>query len=105
MSQLLKFNLAKGGNPIYIEVEETASKGQVPVGIGDKLASSAKAVLDIGDSIGDFANRIVDNIRNKVSDANEISIEFGVKMSADLGVIIAKSQLEANFKVAISWKK
>jgi hypothetical protein len=34
-----------------------------------------------------------------------VAVEFGVKMSAETGAVIAKASTEANFKINLSWKK
>lgn len=34
----------------------------------------------------------------------EMTVEFGVKMGGETGVIIAKGTAEVNFKVTMSWK-
>jgi NTP-dependent ternary system trypsin peptidase co-occuring protein len=36
---------------------------------------------------------------------DEIAIEFGVKLSADVGAIIARTGGEANFKISLRWQK
>jgi len=34
----------------------------------------------------------------------EMTVEFGVKMGGETGVIIAKGAAEVNFKVTMSWR-
>jgi len=35
----------------------------------------------------------------------KIEVEFGLKMSASAGVIIASAGMEANFKITLMWEK
>ena len=35
----------------------------------------------------------------------EFSVEFGVKLNAEAGVVIAKTAAEANLKFSVKWKK
>jgi hypothetical protein len=40
----------------------------------------------------------------ELNNPSEVAVEFGVKLSAETGVIIASAQAEANFKISLKWK-
>ncbi len=46
--------------------------------------------------------KVVDVLREMAP--GEMTVEFGVKMGGETGVIIAKGTAEVNFKVTMSWK-
>lgn len=48
---------------------------------------------------------IVERLRNFSDPPNEITVEFGVKLNAEAGVIIARTSGEANFRVVLTWNK
>ena len=50
------------------------------------------------------AEVIVDKLCSLAQRPEEISVEFGVKLSAEAGAIIAKGSTEANFKIGLKWK-
>ena len=36
---------------------------------------------------------------------DEMDVEFGLKVGGEAGVFVAKSSLEANFKIKLKWAK
>jgi hypothetical protein len=46
-----------------------------------------------------------DQLRQLANPPDEIDIEFGVKLHADLGAIIARTGGEANFQIALRWRR
>jgi len=44
-------------------------------------------------------------LRSLAEPPDEVAVEFGVKMNAETGAIIAKASTEANFKINLTWKK
>ncbi len=54
---------------------------------------------------GGFLAVEVDAVDSPGSRVMEVAVEFGVKMSAETGAIIAKASGEANFKINLMWKK
>jgi hypothetical protein len=104
MNQLMKYRLPDG-EYIYIESQDNFLYGTNPVGIGDKVINTANEMVEMCDSLTRFVKEIRDRIRKELHEADEITLEFGIKIGAEVGLIIAKSQVESNFNVTISWKK
>lgn len=40
----------------------------------------------------------------ELNNPHEIAVEFGIKVSAASGVVLASAEAEANFKVSLKWK-
>jgi len=51
------------------------------------------------------AEGILRQLRSLAQPPDEVAVEFGVKMSAESGAIIAKASGEANFKINLTWKR
>jgi hypothetical protein len=51
------------------------------------------------------AEGILHQLRSLAQPPDEVAVEFGVKMNAQAGAIIAKASSEANFKINVTWKK
>ncbi len=51
------------------------------------------------------AEAILHQLSSLAQPPDEVAVEFGVKMSAESGAIIAKLAGEANFKINLTWKK
>lgn len=106
MKKLIEFPLNNGGS-VIIEVEESAPEGGMehiglkPGEVTKKATQSFETALD---KIKPVTNSIINNLRNHKDSPDEISVEFGLKMTAEAGAIIASAGIEANFKVFMTWK-
>lgn len=51
------------------------------------------------------AEAIVNGMRRVADSPDEIEVEFGVKVNAEAGAIVAKAAGEANFTIKLRWKR
>lgn len=100
---LLEFRTG-AGDSLLVEVEEEAG-GAVTRG-----GRTAEAVVEAGVSLeqvlarlGPVMRAIVLQLREAAEWPGEVEVEFGVKLSADSNVIIARAGGEANFRIALRW--
>jgi hypothetical protein len=91
MAELAQFPLS-GGGVVVVETDaaDLASR-RVMRGSSAETAIAAEGVLH--------------QLRSLAEPPDEVAVEFGVKMSAETGAVIAKASTEANFKISLSWKK
>ena len=95
----------KDGIPIHVEVnvdERTtgvAGKGGVIV---DK---TQKTFEDAISRIRPNAEAVIAGLGGIATAPDQTTVEFGVKLSAKAGMILASSEAEANLKVSLTWKK
>ena len=106
MSELVEYEL-QDGTRVLIEVEE---RGTGPVtrggGRGGDLIKQADSTLEQAlRRIGPTTAAAFAQLRDMAEPPDEIAIEFGVKLSADVGAIIARTGGEANFKISLRWQK
>lgn len=106
MKRLIEFELEEGG-AILVEVEMPEEPGMVPAagiaqGVPEKAQHTFEAALD---KINPVASAIIKKLRALHDPPDEIEVEFGLKMSADAGAIIAVAGIEANYKVTLTWKR
>ncbi len=105
MKHLVEFSLEDGGS-ILVEVEGPEMGGMVPVsrgeGVPEKARQSFEAALD---KVRPAAQAIIKKLRSLHDPPDEIEVEFGLKMSAEAGALIAAAGVEANYKVTLTWKR
>jgi hypothetical protein len=104
MSNLIKFPLESGGF-IYLEVAEAEGEsGLVKAGRG--LPEEARESFEsaIG-SLGPVTNAIISKLVNVSNPPDEASVEFGLTLKADAGMVITKVGTEASFKVNLKWTR
>jgi Trypsin-co-occurring domain 1 len=104
MKQLAEFQLEGTNETVFVEIEAPAA-GLLPVAnpgdIAIKVGQSLEAALQ---KIKPAASAVVSALRDLADSPDEIKVEFGVKLSAKAGAILASADAEANYKVTLSWK-
>jgi len=105
-NKIVEYKLESGGS-VFIEVEETElDRGRSPVskksGVPEEATKEFEKALD---GVKPAADLILQKLQNFTSKPDNIEIDFGIKMSAEAGAIIATTAVEANFTVKLSWGK
>jgi hypothetical protein len=107
MSRFAQFPL-KGGGSLVVEVDGADSSGsRVMRGMAteDAIASATSTFESALENVRSAAEAILHQLCSLAQPPDEVAVEFGVKMSAESGAIIAKASGEANFKINLVWKK
>ena len=100
MSQVVEFPL-EGGGTARVEVEP--EDGVAPAG---RVVTVAQQSLHKAlDPIRPITQSVLDKLRDMPQAPDRLSVEFGVKLSAETGVIIARGTTEANFTVRVEWDR
>jgi hypothetical protein len=97
-----------GGGSVLVEVapDELDRDGLVPAARGDALAVAAELSFEQAlDRIRPAADAMVGKLRSIATRPDEITVTFGLRMSAKAGALIAASGAEANFTVALRWTR
>lgn len=108
MSHLIEFDLdGEGKATVLVEAPDIDEpQGQTRVSRGGLVAEKASQVFDAAlAGIKPIAQSMLTGLRSAVEDASEIQMEFGVKLSASAGVILANGTTEGHCKVTIKWAK
>jgi len=84
--------------------EHGTPQGQQRVSIGGVTAEKAKDAFDTAlAGIKPIARSIMAQMQEAAADAKEIGVEFGIKLTATAGVVLAKASTEGHCKIAIKW--
>ncbi|MBC7334659.1 MAG: hypothetical protein H5U01_00075 [Clostridia bacterium] len=106
MKRLIEFPL-EDGTTIMVEVEEPEGAGMMPAarggpGMPEKAHQTFEAALE---KIRPAAQTIVKKLRALHDPPDEIEVEFGMKLNAQAGALVAAAGTEANYKVTLTWKR
>lgn len=104
MKRLVEFPLEEGSF-ILVEVDVPDESGMVPASRGEVIERAQQTFEQALDKIRPAAQSIIVKLRNLNDPPDEVEVEFGLKMSAEVGAIIASASAEANYKVTLTWKK
>jgi hypothetical protein len=103
---LIEFEI-DGGNMIIFEgVNDQKPDDLNFVALNDNAdPTPAQKTLRQAIDTAKSAAELVFNSFKEMNSPDEINLEFGIKMAAKSGVIIASAETEANFKISLKWKK
>ncbi len=105
--EIARFSL-EDGTQFLVEVDEPASSavGRVAIDTG-QMVYDAKETLEAAlDKVKPVAATIVDRMQSGLTTpADEVSVTFGLKLSADAGVIFGSVGGEVTFDVSLTWKR
>jgi len=103
MKQMVEFPLESGGS-IWVEVETAPSAPSR--GGAEKLLTTAGPTFEAAlENVQPIANTIIAKLKNLTTTPDQIQVEFGLKLTAQAGAILASASGEANLKVGLTWKK
>lgn len=84
------------------EVDETL----VRVGRGGRsIARAERSLGQMLDTVRPVAESFVGRFRGLANAPDEITLEFGVSLSAEADVVIASTATAANFSVSLTWNR
>jgi len=101
VKQLVEYEM-EDGNPILIEVD-LPEAGIERAGRGDQIIKAKERFAAALEHIKPVAHTVISTFGSLAAD--EIGVDFGIKMSAKVGAIIASADTEANFTVRLTWKR
>lgn len=103
-----QFKLADG-TPFLVEIDEPESSAieQVAAVETDRMVYQAKQNLEQAlDKVKPVASSVLSKLRSGLTTpADEISVSFGLKLSADAGVIFSSVGGEVTFQVTLKWSQ
>jgi hypothetical protein len=103
MPELVRFPLADGGWAVA-EVDDPT--GVVRAARGTESVFTAGTTFDaIMEQIRGVADTTMRGLRDSLSKPDEVEIEFGVLLNAQVGAVMVKSNLGAHLQVKLSWKR
>jgi hypothetical protein len=102
VSRIIEFKIDDGEQTtVLVEADDSIpAEGQTRVSVGGILTEQASEALDNALS---GIRPIIAAVTRHVADAQEVEMELGFKLTADAGVILARTGAEGHCKVSIKW--
>ncbi len=106
MKRLAEFSM-EDGSLILVEVDESEAAGRtVRRGAPEEVFEKARDTFEVAlNKIKPAAETIITRLRGLTDSPDTVGVEFGIKLSATAGAVIASAATEANFKVSLTWKR
>jgi Trypsin-co-occurring domain 1 len=107
MKRLVEFRLDQGGS-VLIEIDEPPA-GPTMRGLGKDRSTlveqADKTFEDATAAVTPAARSLIARLRSSDDPPDEVSVQFGVQLSAQTGAFIASVAAEANFGVSMTWRR
>lgn len=104
MKRIVEFPL-ENGESILVEVDEPGLTDD-RIGLRDEMIQTAKKTFESAlDQVKPIANAIMTKVNSLNQPADEVEVKFGIKMSAELGAVIASGNGEVNYEITLKWKR
>jgi|tagenome__1003787_1003787.scaffolds.fasta_scaffold20636313_2 hypothetical protein len=95
-----------GAESIVIEIGEVESGGIARSARPGEVVGMATASFDAAlDRLRPMAQTLIAKLHELAERPDEIGVEFGLKMTIDAGLVVARTSGEANFKVTLRWNR
>jgi hypothetical protein len=104
MEQLLRFEL-DGGGAVFVEVADD-EPGIEQAARADDLVVRARVSLENAlDQVRAVANTALARLRDLAEQPQQIQVEFGIRLNAEAGAVIARTQAEGHLQVTLTWTR
>ncbi|MCX8066212.1 MAG: hypothetical protein N3B68_00035 [Anaerolineae bacterium] len=105
MRRLVEFPL-KDGTSVWVEVEEVEGPGMVPAARGEGVPERARQTFEAAlERVRPLAEAVICKLRTLADPPDEMKVEFGLKLNAEAGAILAAAGTEAHYTVTLTWKR
>ena len=102
MTQVVVMPLDDGGT-VLVEVPDEPGSLENVGRTTEVITNASETLQQALARVRPAAAAIRDSIRDMADPPRHIGVEFGVKVSAEAGVVIAKAKSEANFTIRLEW--
>lgn len=101
---MVEFPSADGAQPIYVEISPASRvSGAISASTGDLTIQAGKTFEEAVGQLRPIAEAIA--IQMQEIRPDEWSVEFGLKFTSELRMVIAAGKGEGSFAIKLSWKR
>ncbi len=104
MKNLVRYQI-DSDSYITVESDEPSSGTRRATARGNALEQAKEKFEDVIGQIKPVTSLIIKTLNDLADSPDEATIEFGVKLNTNSGVVIASAGVEANFVFKLTWKR
>jgi hypothetical protein len=106
--EIAEFQL-EDGTSFLVEIEESDSSRVERVAndrLGEKVVKAKQSFEEALNHVTPVASAALNRLRRGLTTpADEVEIKFGVKLTSEVGAIIASAGGDVNFEITLKWKQ
>lgn len=91
--------------PLLIEITPEPGVQQVALTPAELAVRADEVMQQVMNAIYDVSRRVSDLYANLPDQFTQVELGFGVKISSEMGALIAKAGMESTFNVKLVWEK
>ena len=104
MGELLRFEL-DGGGAVLVEVADDEPGIEQAARVDDLVVKARVSLENALDQVRAVANAAVVKLRDLAEQPQQIQVEFGIRLNAEAGAVIARTQAEGHLQVKLTWTR
>jgi hypothetical protein len=104
MKRIVEYELEDGGS-ILVEVDVPEGGGFERVSRTDEITKASISFDQALDQVKPVAQKVIKKLRDITDPPDEITVEFGLKLGAKAGMVLASADAEANYTVTLTWNR
>jgi hypothetical protein len=102
-TELVQFTLPDGSS-LLVEVDDQEPGIQRASRVDDLIVQAKHSLDDALDHIRSMAILTLAKLQDLPRRPDDLEVEFGVRLNAEAGAVIAKTQAEGHLKVKLAWR-
>jgi hypothetical protein len=105
MAEIVEYPLEGGG--VLLVQSASVDAGQGELGLASPVEDKAKKAKETLESALAHVTPALKSVAGKLRDLSpdDLTVEFGLTLTAETGVIVAKGGTEVHFKVTLAWSR
>lgn len=105
MSRLVEFRTADGSEIVVEVATDEPQSGEVTVSTSGAVVEHATRTLEESlQQIRPLTDVLIGRLSDLVQRPDEFTLEFGLKLSSQAGIVVAKAAVEGQITVKLHWK-
>ncbi len=102
--ELVEFTI-EGNQKIFVEIEQSPVGGLKPISRDrhEIAAKAQKTFEEAMDNLQPMIKVIKSRLDNMTQPAEEVEVKFGVKLSSEVGAILASVGGEVTYEITLKW--
>jgi hypothetical protein len=101
MEQLLQFE--SGGGTVLVEVADDEPGIERATRVDEVVVKARESLETAMDQVRAFANATLGKLQDLAQQPEQVQVEFGIRLNAEAGAVIARTQAEGHLQVTLTW--
>jgi NTP-dependent ternary system trypsin peptidase co-occuring protein len=103
MDQLLQFESA--GGAVLVEVADDEPGIERAARVDEVVVKASASLEGAMEQVRAFANATLGKVQDLAQQPEQIEVEFGIRLNAAAGAVIARTQAEGHLQIKLTWTR